>query len=140
MLSHQGLELFHRIRRIRRCGFVGESKSWMWGSRDWGWGLGVEGGWALRFQKPMPGPVSVSLFLSVLSVSVCLSFSEAVSLCFCLSLFLCISVYLASSASQDVAVNCLFSSTMPAVMTGCNPGNWLQMPHIWSAFPTGNAC
>jgi len=45
MLSHQGVELFEKV-RIRRCGLVEEVVS-----------LGV---CALRFQKPVPGPVLLS--------------------------------------------------------------------------------
>lgn len=55
MPGHQGMALFERTRRIRRCGLIGGTVS-----------LEVD----VEASKPMPGPESVSVFFSV-SVSLC---------------------------------------------------------------------
>ena len=52
MLSnrHQGVELFERIGRFNRCGFVGAGMALLEEVCHWQW--------ALRFQKPMSCPGS----------------------------------------------------------------------------------
>jgi hypothetical protein len=62
MLSHQGVTLFERIRRVKRCNIARGN---------------VCLGWVLRFQKSMPSPESLSLptdqdIILSYCVSVCL--------------------------------------------------------------------
>ena len=60
MLSHEGVKLLDGVRRLGRCGLVGESMSL--------------GEWALRFQKPISDPVSPSYIpYPSLSISACQS-------------------------------------------------------------------
>jgi hypothetical protein len=51
MLSYQGVELFERIRRIRRCDLIGIGVTLLEEVHDWRLDLG--------FQKPSPGPESL---------------------------------------------------------------------------------
>lgn len=69
MLSDQAVELFGRI-RIRGCGFVGAGVALL--------KVACHYGWALSFQKLIPGPVSLSLPIACGSERKALSYCSSI--------------------------------------------------------------
>ena len=79
MFTHQVVERFEKMIRTRRCSLVGAGVALLEEVCHWGW--------ALRFQKPMPGPTSlpaawrVDVTLSSASPAPCLPVCHHTSHC-----------------------------------------------------------